>query len=239
MGFDMAGRRAEFDDAELEELPADLRWREYMGRVEAVLFAAPEPVTREALARVVGADVVIEALIDDIGEELRARPYEIAFVAGGWRLQTRQKFARFIRAAAGAPAVSPLSETQARVLTAIAYFQPVTRADISQLLGRDISRDLIGSLRSAGLVGSGARSPRAGAPVTYVTTAAFLERFGFASLRDMPDMEKLEDEGLLSKEALLSGELAAAFGIEIDEEEESEDNSATDLREPRLDEEED
>jgi segregation and condensation protein B len=213
----MARRGTEFDDAELDELPEALRWREYMGRVEAVLFAAPEPVTREVLARVVGENVAIEALIDDIREELRARPYEIVFVAGGWRFQSRAKFAPFIRAAAGAPASAPLSETQARVVTAIAYFQPLTRAELCQILCRDVSRDLLAALRETGLVGAGPRSPRAGAPVTYVTTGKFLEQFGFASLRDLPDMEKLEDEGLLSKEALLSGELARAFGIDLDE----------------------
>ena len=53
-------------------MPPELRWREYMARVEAVLFAAPGPVTRDALARVVGDDVGIEALIDEIREELRA-----------------------------------------------------------------------------------------------------------------------------------------------------------------------
>ncbi len=229
----MARTRKPFDDAELEELPRDLRWREYMGRVEAVLFAAPEPVTREALARVVGADVGIEALIDDINADLRARPYEIVFVAGGWRFQTRKKFADFIQAAAGAPTATPLSETQARVLTAVAYFQPLTRAELSQILGRDISRDMLAALRATGLIGAGPRSPLAGAPVTYVTTPEFLERFGFASLRDMPEMEKLEDEGLLSKEALLSGELAAAFGIESDEPDEVGDDSAPDLAEWR------
>jgi segregation and condensation protein B len=213
----MARQRKEFDDAELDELPEAARWREYMGRVEAVLFAAPQPVTREALAGIVGENVSIEALIDDISEELRSRPYEIAFVAGGWRFQTRRKFAAFIRAAAGAPASTPLTDIQARVLTTIAYFQPVTRAEICQILGREISRDMLATLRSSGLVGAGPRSPSAGAPLTFVTTGKFLEQFGFASLRDLPGMEKLEDEGLLSKEALLSGELAAAFGIEVDE----------------------
>jgi len=225
----MARRRAEFDDAELEEMPAELRWREYMGRVEAVLFAAPGPVTREALARVVGDEVRIEALIDDIREELRARPYEIVFVAGGWRFQSRAKFAPYIRAAAGAPASAPLSETQARVVTAIAYFQPLTRAELCQILCREISRDVLAALRATGLIAAGPRSPRAGAPVTYVTTGKFLERFGFASLRDLPEMEKLEDEGLLSKEAFLSGELASAFGIEIDEPDEAEEDSAAEF----------
>jgi segregation and condensation protein B len=224
----MARRRAEFDDSELEDLPEAARWREYMGRVEAVLFAAPQPVTRETLARVVGDNVSIEALIDDIGEELRARPYEIAFVAGGWRLQTRPRFAAFIRAAAGAPASTPLSEMQARIMTAIAYFQPLTRAELCQILGREISRDTLATLRATGLIGAGPRSPRAGAPLTFVTTPTFLERFGLASLRDMPDMDKLEDEGLLSKEALLSGELAAAFGIEVDEPDDESDDGRID-----------
>ena len=216
----MARAKKAFDDAELDELPEAVRWREYMGRVEAVLFAAPQPVTREALARVVGDSVSIEALINDISEELRARPYEIAFVAGGWRLQTRQKFSTFIRAAAGATESTPLTDLQARVVTTIAYFQPLTRAELCQILGREINRDLLATLRNTGLIGAGPRSPRAGAPLTFVTTAKFLQQFGFASLRDLPDMEQLEDEGLLSKEALLSGELAAAFGIEVDEAEE-------------------
>ena len=214
-------------------MPAELRWREYMGRVEAVLFAAPEPVTREALARVVGETIAIEALIDDINAELRARPYDIVFVAGGWRFQSRAKFASFIHAAAGAPVSAPLSETQTLVLTAIAYFQPLTRAELCQILCRDISRDGLATLRATGLIAAGPRSPRAGAPVTYVTTGKFLERFGLASLRDLPEMEKLEDEGLLSKEALLSGELASAFGIEIDEPGEDEEDTAAEFAGPR------
>jgi hypothetical protein len=108
-------------------------------------------------------------------------------------------------------------------VTAIAYVQPLTRAELSQILCRDISRDILATLRETGLIGAGPRSPRAGAPVTYITTGKFLERFGLASLRDLPEMEKLEDEGLPSKEALLSGELASAFGIEIDEPDEDED----------------
>ena len=62
-------------DRELEHLPLGLRWREWMYRVEAVIFAAPEPVTRSVLARVVGAGCNLDLLIDDIREELRDRPY--------------------------------------------------------------------------------------------------------------------------------------------------------------------
>ena len=69
-------------------LPADLRWREWMMRVEAVIFASAEPVSRETLARVVGKDCSIDLLIDDLVEELRSRPYELVSVAGGWQHRT-------------------------------------------------------------------------------------------------------------------------------------------------------
>lgn len=51
-------------------------------------------------------------------------------------------------------------------------------------------------------------------PKTYVTMLRFLEPFNLGSIRDLPDTEIIENEGLLSKRAALSGELAAAFGIE-------------------------
>ena len=88
-------------DAELADLPPELRWREWMGRVEAVIFASPAPVSREVLARLVGRDCNLDLLIADIRDELRGRPYELVTVAGGWRHQTRKAFADAIQAAAG------------------------------------------------------------------------------------------------------------------------------------------
>jgi chromosome segregation and condensation protein ScpB len=76
-------------DRELDHLPPEARWREWMNRVEAVIFAASEPVGRETLARIVGKDCSIDLLIDDIREELRGRPYDLVAVAGGWRHLTR------------------------------------------------------------------------------------------------------------------------------------------------------
>ncbi len=78
-------------DRELADLPASARWREWMRRAEAVIFAAAAPVDRETLARVVGTDCSIDLLIDDLNEELRERPYEIVAVAvaGGWQYRTR------------------------------------------------------------------------------------------------------------------------------------------------------
>ena len=191
-------------DRELGDLPVDLRWREWMLRVEAVIFASAEPVTRETLARVVGKDCSIDLLIDDLHDELRSRPYELVSVAGGWQHRSRSTYAAAIRASQtptrGAAPV--LSEFESMVLMAIGYFQPLTRSELSKIFGKEVSRDVIGSLRCAGFIASGPRSPTPGAPYTSVTTKHFLSAFGMETLRDLPDIEALEDAGLLGRHAV-------------------------------------
>jgi len=203
-------------DRELADLPPELRWREWMLHVEAVIFAAAEPVGRETLARVVGKDCSIDLLIDDLRAELRDRPYEIVFVAGGWQHRTRSAYASAIRAsqAATRSAAPALSGFEAMVLMAIAYFQPITRGDLSKIFGKEVSRDTIASLRGANVLASGPRSPTPGALYTYVTTKHFLSAFGLQTLRDLPDIEALEDAGLLSRKGMQEETLAAAEGEE-------------------------
>lgn len=211
-------RRDVLFDRDLEDLPPDLRWREWMMRAEAVIFASAEPVSRETLARVVGKDCSIDLLIDDLREELSSRPYELMSVAGGWQHRTRARFAETIRASS-APTrggVAALSEFEAMVLMAVGYFQPVTRSELSKIFGKEVSRDTIGNLRGAGLIGSGPRSPTPGAPYTYVTTPHFLSAFGMETLRDLPNIEALEDAGLLSQQILQNEQLAPE--AEADEE---------------------
>jgi segregation and condensation protein B len=197
-------------DTELDHLPPELRWREWMARVEAVIFAANEPVTRSVLARVVGRNCNLELIIDDIRAELAGRPYELVAVAGGWQHRTKKVFGDTIHAAFGTAAgegAKELTQSEALVLMCIAYFQPITRGELSSFFGKEVSRDLIGVLRAEQLIASGPRSPQPGAPYTYVTTKTFLSQFGLDTLRQLPDFEALEDAGLLSKEKLLAGDI--------------------------------
>jgi chromosome segregation and condensation protein ScpB len=206
-------------DRELAHLPPEARWREWMNRVEAAIFAASEPVGRETLARVVGENCSVDLLIDDIREELRGRPYDLVAVAGGWKHLTRPAYADVIRSAfgtgaAGSGRARDLTQSDVLVLNAIAYFQPITRGELSSFFGKEVSRDLIGHLRGAGLIAFGPRSPTPGAPYTYVTTKEFLLEFGLDTLRDLPDFEALEDAGLLSKEKLLAGDIPVGLADE-------------------------
>ncbi|UWS81507.1 SMC-Scp complex subunit ScpB (plasmid) [Phaeobacter sp. G2] len=197
----MAKDRSDLElDRELTDLPPELRWREWMRRIEAVLFASSSPVPRDDLARVVGQGAAVDLLIEDLAADLDGRAFEVTQVAGGWIFRTRPAYAPAIRAAADVGnQILDLSEFDVAVLAAIAYHQPITRDGLKDIFGKEISRDLIGRLHARDLIGTGPRSPRRGAPYTFVTTEQFLVAFGLESLRDLPDREQLEDAGVVGE----------------------------------------
>ncbi len=191
-----AGKDSDFD-RELVDLPPDLRWREWLRRIEAVLFVSATPVPREALERVVGQGASVDLLIEDLAADLEGRPFEVARVGAGWMLRTRAAYAPAIRTAADVGGqVLDLTEFDLAVLAAIAFHQPISRDGLKEIFGKDVSRDLIGRLSERGLIGTGPREPRRGAPYTFVTTEGFLAAFGMENLRDLPDAEQMGDAGL-------------------------------------------
>ena len=191
-----AGTEPHFD-RELADLPPELRWREWLRRIEAVLFASASPVARADLSRVVGQGASVDLLIEDLAVDLEGRPYEVAQVGAGWMLRTKPAYAPAIRAVAdvGGQALD-LSDFDLAVLAAIAFHQPVSRDGLKNIFGKEISRDLITRLAERDLIGTGPREPRRGAPYTFVTTETFLAAFGMESLRDLPDPEQMQDAGL-------------------------------------------
>ncbi len=197
----MAKDQSETDlDRELTDLPPELRWREWLRRIEAVLFASASPVAQKDLARVVGQGVSIELLMEDLAADLAGRSFELVQTASGWMFRSRRAFAPAIRAAADVGEhVLDLSKFEVAVLAAVAYHQPITRDGLKDIFGKEISRDLIGRLHARDLIGTGPRSPRRGAPYTFVTTEQFLVSFGLDSLHDLPDREMLLDAGLTAE----------------------------------------
>ena len=168
-----------------------------MRRIEAVLFASGTPVLRAELRRVIGEGVSVDLLIEDLNVDLAERPYMVAAVGDGWILRTRPAYADIVRVAADVGGQGlDLREADIAVLAAIAYHQPITRDGLRDIFGKDISRDLIGRLNALQLITTGPRSPRRGAPYTFVTTQQFLVAFDLESLRDLPDREQLQDAGL-------------------------------------------
>lgn len=222
-------------DPELRELPAETRWREWMNRIEAVLFAAPEPVERPALARIVGREASIDLLIEDIRASLKGKPYDVVSVAGGWQMRTRPSYGAAIGVSAALPEVRmELTKDEAMVLVSIAYHQPVTRAGVANVLGREISRDVIGALRDKNMITAGPRSPTPGAPFTYVTTKGFLSHFGLDTLRDLPDLDALEDAGLLSGAEHGADAMSMGEGVDADHDGDDDEADTSSINTDRL-----
>ena len=182
-------------DVELDDLPAELQWREWMNRIEAVIFASAAVVPRDMLHKVVGKAANIDLLIEDIQADLKGRPYEIVPIANGWMFRTRAQYATAIRTAADiGEKQHDFSEEEMAVLCAVAYHQPIDRAGLAEIFGKEINRDLLGRLRYKNLITTGPRSPRPGAPHTFVTTPEFLATFDLQTLRDLPELDLAVDD---------------------------------------------
>lgn len=164
------------------------------GLLEAVLFAAGDPLGRDALAHVMDCPAdAIEPLVEKLRQELLARGSGLTVhrVAGGYQLVTRQE---------AYPVVERLSQVTERRLSAptletlsiIAFKQPITKPEIERLRGVRIERALA-KLLELDLIEERGRKQVIGRPILYGTTAAFLRCFGLESLSDLPQLPTTED----------------------------------------------
>jgi segregation and condensation protein B len=188
-----------------------------MLRVEAAIFASAKPVPREALVRVVGQDCRFDDLIGDLIHELRGRPYDLTLVAGGYALRTKTRFAPAIRAAhpgrAGGCGWGAHQDRDLRPHRDCLFAAGDAGGDFQAGgPGDQPRRD-----RLPQAPWPDRRRDQPGAPFAYVTTRKFLEAFGFASLRDLPDLERLKAEGLL-EQGQGAVELDKALGMMSEEE---------------------
>jgi segregation and condensation protein B len=158
--------------------------------VEAVLFAAPEPQTLDALRKGLGVSAVrLDAALDRLADDLRA-------ARRGIRLQRLGALAQLVTAPEMGPeleryfgyeAGTRLSNAALETLAIIAYRQPVTRAQVEQLRGVDCS-GVLSTLLNRGLIAESGRLDTVGRPVLFSTTLAFLRHFGLTSLGDLPPL---------------------------------------------------
>lgn len=163
--------------------------------VEAVLFAAPEPVEERALAARLpeGADLgpVLRALKEDYGP----RGVNLRRLGSAWAFRTAPDVAAAV--ADGAREAKKLSRAAVETLAIIAYHQPATRAEIEEIRGVATSRNTLETLLEAGFIRLRGRRKAPGRPVTFGTTAGFLDHFGLEQVSDLPGLVELKAAGLL------------------------------------------
>jgi len=169
--------------------------REKLRIVEALLFAAAEPLDEQALARhfVEGED--INALLEELRSLYAGRGVNLVRVAGKWAFRTSDDLSFLLEKQAVEQ--RRLSRAALETLAIIAYHQPVTRAEIEEIRGVSTSTGTIDVLLETDWIKMRGRRRAPGRPVTYGTTEAFLNHFGFDSIQDLPGLNELKGAGLL------------------------------------------
>ena len=163
--------------------------------IEALLFAAAEPLSEADLAARLPHGADIAAGLDALRALYAERGVELACVAGRWRFQTAPDLAFLMSEEREEP--RRLSRAAQETLAIVAYHQPVTRADIEAVRGVQASRGTLDVLLELGLVRMRGRRRTPGRPITYGTTEGFLEHFGLAGLADLPGAAEMKAAGLL------------------------------------------
>ena len=163
--------------------------------LEALLFAAPEPLGEDELARWFGDDDSVASLLCELGQIYAERGVNLVRLGGGWTFRTAPDLAPELRTERVVG--RKLSRAAVETLAIIAYHQPVTRAEIEAIRGVALARGAVDRLMEAGWVRPTGRRDAPGRPLNWATTPAFLAHFGLDSLNELPGMDELRAAGLL------------------------------------------
>ncbi|WP_424958893.1 SMC-Scp complex subunit ScpB [Hyphomicrobium sp. 1Nfss2.1] len=169
--------------------------REKLRILEALLFAASEPLDEAKLAANFAEGENIAALIEELRAFYAGRGVNLVKVAGKWAFRTAVDLAYLLDRYATQE--KRLSKAALETLSIIAYHQPVTRAEIEDIRGVTTSAGTLDILLETGWVRLRGRRRAPGRPVTYGTTDAFLVHFGLESIKDLPGLAELRASGLL------------------------------------------
>jgi len=163
--------------------------------VEAVLFAATEPMTVDAVRAHLGNADNIRTVLEEIQADYAGRGIELVRRGDRWHFQTAGDMAHLLRRDREEP--RKLSRAGIETLAIIAYHEPATRAEIEAIRGVQISKGTLDVLMEAGWIRPAGRREVPGRPLLYATTPEFLAHFGLASRRDLPGIDDLKAAGLL------------------------------------------
>ena len=183
----------------LEQRPEELRL------LEALLFAASEPVDEKLLAERMPEGVDVRATLRRLQTEYAPRGVNLVHIGKKWTFRTANDLAWLLTHEAVEP--KRLSRAAVETLAIIAYHQPVTRAEIEDIRGISAAKGTIDVLLETGWIRPRGRRKTPGRPLTYGTTETFLSHFGLEALSDLPGLDELKGSGLLD------GRLPPGFSV--------------------------
>ena len=175
--------------------------------LEALLFAAEEPLDEKTLAARLPTGIDLRALLAQLQKEYAPRGVNLVRIAGKWTLRTASDLAWLLTRESVVP--RKLSRAAIETLSIVAYHQPVTRAEVEEIRGVTTSKGTLDVLLETGWIRLRGRRKAPGRPVTYGTTEAFLSHFGLEALTDLPGLDELKGSGLIE------GTLPADFSVPV------------------------
>ncbi len=199
--------------------------------IEALLFAASEPLSEAQLGECLAEGADVPLLLSELAEDYQARGVVLQQVAGKWTFRTADDLSFLLRREAVEQ--KRLSRAALETLAIIAYHQPVTRAEIEEVRGVSVSKGTLDALMEMGWVKMRGRRRVPGRPVTYGTTEEFMSHFGLNDIKDLPGARELKGAGLL--DANVPADFEIPVPMSDDEVPDDEDGLDDEPDEPTLD----
>ena len=164
-------------------------------RVEAILFAAEEPLDEESIKEKLKTKTNITKILDSLARQYQNRGINLVCITKKWSFRTASDLSKFMSIQTFAK--KKLSKAAVETLAIIVYHQPVTRSEIEEIRGVSFATGTLEILLELNWVRPAGRKNVPGKPIQYVTTDDFLSHFNLQKLSDLPNIEELTSTGLI------------------------------------------
>ena len=163
--------------------------------VEAILFAAEEPLDIESIQEKLKTNANINKILESLEKQYRNRGINLVCIAKKWSFRTASNLSKFMNLQSYRK--KKLSKAAIETLAIIVYHQPVTRSEIEEIRGVSFATGTLEILLELDWVRPSGRKNVPGKPIQYVTTDDFLSHFNLQKLSDLPNIEELTSAGLI------------------------------------------
>ena len=169
-------------------------------RVEAILFAAEEPLDEESIKEKLKTKTNITKILDSLARQYQNRGINLVCITKKWSFRTASDLSKFMSIQTFAK--KKLSKAAVETLAIIVYHQPVTRSEIEEIRGVSFATGTLEILLELNWVRPAGRKNVPGKPIQYVTTDDFLSHFNLQKLSDLPNIEELTSTGLIDNSSV-------------------------------------
>ena len=183
------------NDMKILKFPSNIAQLEK--QVEAILFAAEEPLDIESIQEKLKTRANVSKVLDSLEKQYKNRGINLVCIAKRWSFRTASNLSKFMSKQTSTK--KKLSKAAIETLAIIVYHQPVTRSEIEEIRGVSFATGTLEILLELNWVRPSGRKDVPGKPIQYVTTDDFLSHFNLQKLSDLPNIEELTSAGLIDK----------------------------------------